>query len=182
MKRALLLFISAALLAGLSACSRDVKNNPSDNETQVALLIEQASDDVTSQRFDAAMEKALRALDLAGEDPLLKVQALESIIGVDIMASRDEDAWNKALEAESIARENGFRKELSAILVFKAKLCSYAEISPETGRNDEGLEYATEALALAEETGALEHLYTILPLPLNCQRPWREHRIREGWR
>ena len=86
MKRALLLFISAALFAGLSACSPDVKNNPSENETQVALLIKQASDDVTSQRFDAAMEKALRALDLAGGDPLLKVQALESIIGVAIMA------------------------------------------------------------------------------------------------
>lgn len=174
MKRVLLLFISAALLARLSACSPDIKISPSENETQVTSLIEQASKDVSSQNYDAAMEKALRALDLAGDDPLLKVRALESIIGVDIMASRDEDAWNKAMEAEALAREHGFKKELAAILVFKAKLCSYAEISPETGRNDEGLEYATEALALAEEAGALEQqceaCYTIGSLYINKNR------------
>ena len=170
MKRAFLLFVFAALFAGLSGC----KNQSVSDETQVTSLVEQASKDVSSQNYDAAMEKALRALDLADDDPLLKVRALESIIGVDIMASRDEDAWNKALEAEALAREHGFKKELAAILVFKAKLCSYAEISPETGRNDEGLEYATEALALAEETGALEQqceaCYTIGSLYINKNR------------
>ena len=90
------------------------------------------------------------------------------------MTSRDADAWEKALEAEAIARENGFTEELSGILISKAKLCSYAEISPETGRNDEGLSYATEALSLAGEAGAIEKeceaCYIIASLYINKNR------------
>ena len=123
---------------------------------KVPELLEQASADVSNQRYDAAMEKALSALELSDGDPQLKVEALSTIVGIDIMASRDADAWDKALEAEAIAREHGLGKELSAILISKAKLCSYAEISPETGRNDEGLTYAMEALSLAEEADAVE--------------------------
>jgi len=113
-------------------------------------LIAQAGKDVSSQKFDAAMEKALMALEQSEGQPRIKVQALQTIVGIDIMTSRDADAWEKALEAETIARKHGLDKELAGILISKAKLCSYAEISPETGRNDEGLEYANEALRIAE--------------------------------
>jgi signal transduction histidine kinase len=113
-------------------------------------LIAQAGKDVSSQNFDAAMEKALMALEQSEGQPRIKVQALQTIVGIDIMTSRDADAWGKALEAETIARKHGLDKELAGILISKAKLCSYAEISPETGRNDEGLEYANEALRIAE--------------------------------
>ena len=113
-------------------------------------LIAQAGKDVSSQNFDAAMEKALMALEQSEGQPRIKVQALQTIVGIDIMTSRDADAWEKALEAETIARKHGLDKELAGILISKAKLCSYAEISPETGRNDEGLEYANEALRIAE--------------------------------
>lgn len=113
-------------------------------------LIVQAGKDVSSQKYDAAMEKALMALEQSEGQPLIKVQALQTIVGIDIMTSRDADAWGKALEAETIARKHGLDKELAGILISKAKLCSYAEISPETGRNDEGLEYANEALRIAE--------------------------------
>ena len=113
-------------------------------------LIAQAGKDVSSQKYDAAMEKALMALEQSEGQPRIKVQALQTIVGIDIMTSRDADAWGKALEAETIARKHGFDKELAGILISKAKLCSYAEISPETGRNDEGLEYANEALRIAE--------------------------------
>ena len=78
------------------------------------------------------------------------------------------------MEAESLARENGFAEELSSILISKAKLCSYAEISPETGRNDEDLSYAAEALSLAEEAGAIEQkceaCYIIASLYINKNR------------
>lgn len=141
---------------------------------KVPELLEQASADVSNQRYDAAMEKALSALELSDGDPQLKVEALSTIVGIDIMASRDADAWNKALEAEAIAREHGLVKELSAILISKAKLCSYAEISPETGRNDEGLTYAMEALSLAEEADAVEQqceaCYVIASLYINKNR------------
>ncbi len=113
-------------------------------------LIAQAGKDVSSQKYDAAMEKALMALEQSEGQPRIKVQALQTIVGIDIMTSRDADAWGKALEAEAIARKHGLDKELAGILISKAKLCSYAEISPETGRNDEGLEYANEALRIAE--------------------------------
>ncbi len=115
------------------------------------VLLQEVAQDLDNQRFEAAMEKALLSLEIArasGEE-LGEVKALQALVGIDIMASRDEDAWEKALEAEAIAREKGFKQELSGILVSKAKLCSYAEISPETGRNDEGLAYAREALALS---------------------------------
>ena len=169
MIRKLLIFFCLAL--GLAACSIPDGTDP---ETEVARLLSDASRDVSSQHFDAAMEKALEALNLSGDHPLLKVQALSTIVGIDVMASRDADAWDKALEAESIARRFGFRKELAGILIAKAKLCSYAEISPETGRNDEGLSYATEALQLAELSEAWEEqceaCYVIGSLYINKNR------------
>ena len=119
-------------------------------------LIAQAGKDVSSQKYDAAMEKALMALEQSEGQPRIKVHALQTIVGIDIMTSRDADAWEKAVEAEGIARKEGFDKELAGILISKAKLCSYAEISPETGRNDEGLTYANEALEIAKEIGAHE--------------------------
>ena len=106
---------------------------------------------LSRQEYDLAMEKALKALELSADDPSLKVKALSSIVNIDIMTSRDEDAWEKALQAEEIAREHGLKKDLCVALIAKAKLCSYAEISPETGRNEEGLGYIQEALAIARE-------------------------------
>jgi DNA-binding CsgD family transcriptional regulator len=125
------------------------------------------------------MEKALHALEISrtGEYPLGEVQALYTITGIDIMTSRDADAWEKAVEAENIARKHGFCKELSEILIAKAKLCSYAEISPETGRNDEGLSYAQEALAIAERAEHVEQeaeaCYVIGSLYINKNR-WND--------
>ena len=149
MRKALLLFlllISACHPAAILPGSRP------------DVLLQEVWQDIDNQRFDSAMEKGLRALEAArgSGDRLGEVKALQALVGIDIMASRDGDAWEKALEAETIAREKGFKKELAGILVSKAKLCSYAEISPETGRNDEGLAYAREALVLAEETEAIE--------------------------
>jgi DNA-binding CsgD family transcriptional regulator len=134
---------------------------------------------VSNQDFEAAMEKALHALEISRlrEYPLGEVQALYTLTGIDIMTSRDADAWEKAVEAEAIARRHGFSKELSEILIAKAKLCSYAEISPETGRNDEGLSYAQEALAIAERAEHVEQeaeaCYVIGSLYINKNR-WND--------
>ena len=159
------------MVAALYSCGTETS---SDLSAEVSVLLSDASQSLASQDFETAMDKSLQALALSGDDPFLQVQSLYSIIGIDIMASRDADAWEKALQAETLARDNGFTKELSAILVSKAKLCSYAEISPETGRNDEGLGYAMEALRLAKEADAVkeqcEACYVIGSLYINKNR------------
>ena len=134
------IIVAAAFMA---ACTHRGEEKAG-QDAQIAQLISDASAEVESQRFDSAMVKAVQALDLAEKKglPLQKVKALECIVGIDIMTSRDSAAWEKALQAEEIARREGFKDDLSGILISKAKLCSYAEISPETSRNDEGLEYA----------------------------------------
>ncbi len=171
-KMNLKLSILAGIALLLATCSPVSDRN--DAGAGVPAILAEAAQDASAQHFDNAMENALRALELSAGDPLLKVQSLSTIVGIDIMASRDADAWEKALEAETIAREYGFMKELAEILISKAKLCSYAEISPETGRNDEGLEYATEALHLAEEVDAVEEqseaCYIIGSLYINKNR------------
>ena len=154
---------------------------------EISSLIDDSGRDVHAQRFDAAMEKALSALELSrkNDDALGEIKALSTIVGIDIMASRDANAWETTLEAESKARSGGFRKELAGILISKAKICLYAEISPETGRNDEGLVYAQEALAIAEEVGSAEQqaeaCYVIGSLYINKNR-WNETIDRELYR
>ena len=181
MTRALhLLTVSFTLLFCVSACRyADNDTSRSALAEEVTRLVDGAGQDVSNQDFEAAMEKALHALEISrsGGYPLGEVQALYAITGVDIMTSRDDDAWEKAVEAEAIARRHGFGKELSQILIAKAKLCSYAEISPETGRNDEGLGYAREALAIAERTEVVEQeaeaCYVIGSLYINKNR-WND--------
>ncbi len=179
MKKAFLPLFFLILFLLLPSCRQADNGLPNAETEKVSALLEKAGEDVSAQHFDAAMEKALEALAIAdaANAPLLKVQALDCIIGIDIMTSRDADAWEKALEAETLARVNGFKEELSGILISKAKLCSYAEISPETGRNDEGLEYAFEALSLAEETSdherQCEACYVIASLYINKNR-WND--------
>ena len=174
------LTVSFALLFCVSAC-RSAGNDAESSALaeEVTSLVEGAGQDVSNQDFEAAMEKALHALEISRlrEYPLGEVQALYTITGIDIMTSRDADAWEKAVEAEAIARKHGFGKELSEILIAKAKLCSYAEISPETGRNDEGLSYAQEALAIAERAEHVEQeaeaCYVIGSLYINKNR-WND--------
>lgn len=176
-----LLTVSFVALLCVSACRPAVEGGQSDLSAEVSSLVDDAARDLKNQDFDGAMEKALHALEISrnceGGYPLGEVKALYTITGIDIMSSRDADAWEKALEAEAIARRYGFDKELSEILIAKAKLCSYAEISQETGRNDEGLIYAREALALAESISAVEQeaeaCYVIGSLYINKNR-WND--------
>lgn len=176
MKRFITIVAAAILVLSLQSCRN---RTGSDSSERIAALLEESARNTGNQRFEPAMASALDALALARETDNQKgeVQALSFIVGIDIMTSRDDDAWQKAVEAEAIARENGFQEELAGILISKAKLCSYAEVSPETGRNDEGLVYATEALAIAEEADAVEEqaeaCYVIASLYINKNR-WND--------
>ena len=122
MKLFRLLFLFLPVIT-LVACTGHHKSQ--DMSSRARTLVEQAADDVKSQDFDRAMEKALEALSVSKDagDVQTQVRALHTVVGIDIMTSHDSDAWEKALEAEAVARKNGLRKDLSAILISKAKLC-----------------------------------------------------------
>ena len=110
-----LLTYSLVMLLNVAACSSAVEDCKSELSEEVSALISDAAHDLKNQDFESAMESALRALDTSRTCgyPLGEVQALHMITGIDIMSSRDSDAWEKALEAEAIARRHGFSKELS---------------------------------------------------------------------
>ncbi len=158
----------------LSPSCKQSQKLAEDQSAQARELLDQASKSLSRQEYDVAMEKALEARELSAGIPQMEVKALSAIVGIDIMSSRDADAWEKALEAEAIARKEHLDKDLAGILISKAKLCSYAEISPETGRNDEGLAYAEEALRIAEELKDAEQeaeaCYVIGSLYINKNR------------
>jgi len=63
---------------------------------------------------------------------------------------------------------------LAKSLAVKGRLCSFAEISEESNRNDEGIAYADEAIAIAEENGLVnqlaEALYAKADLLINKNR------------
>ena len=91
-----------------------------------------------------------------------KVNRLLEEISADITSSDFDAAWDKAQKAETIAKKHNLGKELSSVLISKAKLCD---------RIDEGLEYANEALRLAQDNDApelqCEACYTICSLYLD---------------
>ena len=83
--------LAALTLCGcVSSCSSSSRKSNSDEA--VPTLLEEASRNIDAQDFDAAMDKALQALSLSEANPILKVRALHTIVGIDIMASRDDDA------------------------------------------------------------------------------------------
>ena len=78
----------AACRYGTDAVQPDVLSQ------DISALIADSERDVQSQRFDSAMEKALSALDLSRKNDyaLGEVRALSTVVGIDIMTSRDADA------------------------------------------------------------------------------------------
>ena len=100
----LVLLLPAAVSCQIHAAEED--GSPS----EVAQLIAKTNRLLSLQDFDAAMEKGLQALALSQDagDALGQVRALQAIVGIDIMASRDEDAWKRALVHRSLLlRANG---------------------------------------------------------------------------
>ena len=121
-----LLTVSLVLLLCVPGCrSEGDYSGQSDLWEDVSSLVGEATQDLANQDFESAMEKALSALEISRSGsgfPKGEVQALYTIIGIDIMSSRDADAWEKAIEAEAIARKYGFNKELSQILIAKENM------------------------------------------------------------
>ena len=125
MNRRLFAVVAFACILCHFGCGESGLGNVSGEGWNVSFLVEEASRDIENQRFDTAMVKALKALEMAQKAGSAKdeVNALSCITGIDIMTSRDDDAWEKATQAEALARKNSLKKELAGILISKAKLC-----------------------------------------------------------
>lgn len=117
-------------------------------------LIEESDAFLQSQKFEQAMEKAISALDQSSsrEEKALSMCAIAKI---DLATSRDEHAWEYALEAEGIARDAHLVEALAKALLIKAQVCLYAEISPDYNRNDEGLSYLDEVFRITAKGDAV---------------------------
>lgn len=123
-----------------------------DASAQIHTLLEESNTYMQQQDAENAMQKAIEALDLACSNNLeeYEAEAMNSIASIDLATSRDEHAWEYATKAEALSRVNGLARDLARALLIKAKVCLYAETSPEFNRNDEALTYLEEALNLSE--------------------------------
>ena len=97
MRKACCILLLVTLCVVCIACKASPSTSAGTGPSPVSELIAEADRLLASQDFDGAMERSLRALELSAENPLLQVQSLLSIVGIDIMASRDADAWDKAV-------------------------------------------------------------------------------------
>lgn len=141
------IFISSTLL--FAACGD--RQDPG-TENRIRSLLEESETLLQSQDTDAAMQKAINALKLADDNLLdeCRAEAMNTIAAIDIAASRDSQAWERAVQVEALSREKGFTKELARALISKARICSFANISKDHNRDDEALPYLEEALHLSE--------------------------------
>lgn len=137
----------AALL--ISGCGTQKET---DVRAQFRTLIEESNGHMQNQDADAAMQKAIEALNIADANSLkdCSAEAMNSIASIDIATSRDDHAWEYASRSEELCRENGLTRDLARALLIKARICIYADMSADDNRNDEALGYLEEALKLSE--------------------------------
>jgi tetratricopeptide (TPR) repeat protein len=109
-----------------------------------------------------------------------KVIRLLEEISADITSTDFVAAWNKTEKAEAIAKKHNLDKELAEVLVSKARLCA-----SDVERIDEGLEYAQEALRLAQDNDApevqCEACYSICSLYINNNLDPASNRLAGEW-
>ncbi|MBO7487819.1 MAG: hypothetical protein J6T58_04655 [Bacteroidales bacterium] len=114
-----------------------------------------------------------------------KVIRLLEEISADITSTDFVAAWDKAQKAEAISKKHNLDKELAAVLVSKARICAFDDVSSVVGRIDEGLGYAQEALRLAKDNDApqvqCEACYAICSLYLNNTSDPASNRLAGEW-
>lgn len=168
------IFVYSTLL--FTACGN--KQEPA-VETRIRSKLEESEALLQNQDADAAMQKAVDALKLADDNLLdeCRAEAMNTIAAIDIAASRDSQAWERAVQAEELSRAKGFTRELARALISKARICSFANISKDSNRDDEALPYLDEALRLTEIIKdvplQIEAYYTFSQIYINKNR-WND--------
>ena len=148
------LLMALLLFVGCSHYTAEENQNLSDFLLRTDELI-------SSQDYEAAMDIAVEALSKAEEsrDIQMKAEALCTVSLIDLMATRDAQSWENACAAEQIARSNRLPRPLCKALILKGRVCSYSEISEDTGRNDEAIGYLSEAYQVSMDNNLLrEHV------------------------
>lgn len=149
-------------------------------------LLEESRLYIGEQDYDDAMDLAIKALEAAEEeqDQPLKADALCTVSFIDLMANRDSQSWQRACEAEEVARANNLFRPLCEALVLKGRVCSYAGISKESNRDEEALLYLQEAYNLSQEHNlSPEHVqacYYISEIYVNKNR-WNDKLVDEWY-
>ena len=149
-------------------------------------LLEESRLYIGEQDYDDAMNSAIKALEAAEEiqDYALKADALCTVSLIDLMANRDAQSWQRACEAETVARAKNLFRPLCEALVLKGRVCSYAGVSKESNRDDEALIYLREAYNLSQEHGlSPEHVqacYYISEIYVNKNR-WNDKLVDEWY-
>lgn len=99
-----------------------------------------------------AMSTALQRLEEATKQGSQAdvAEALCDVASIDYSASLDAEAENYATQAENLSRKEHLPVTLARALIIKANVCLFAETDSLFNRNDEGLEYALEAVSALE--------------------------------
>ena len=108
------------------------------------------------QQWEPATEYALKALsagDLTGGGKSL---ALSRLASLDIMTWRDAQGWEHAVEAESLARDDGSDSLVAIALLQKGRLQVCGAITEGEAQDAEALETLQEALSLASGSPNLQ--------------------------
>lgn len=147
--RGLLVFLICICFSG---CRSEHSLAPMSREQCLACL-EDCRSMLVTQDYDGAMEEAVKVLEIADKKdyPDIKAKALCAIAGIDIAVSNDDHGWEFSEAAEKLSRAKGFEDTLADALLIKAKICTFADVSAESNRNDEALVYLREALPIFEK-------------------------------
>ncbi|MBR1871623.1 MAG: hypothetical protein IJ795_00250 [Bacteroidales bacterium] len=143
------LAIASAFLGGCA-----VDGSPHDETAGFDYLLRQSDNYGKVQEYELATDYALKAIEVADSkgNRQQRAEGLCLLAGIDLLTWRDEQAWSHALEAESIAREEHIDSTLAKALMQKGRVCAYGGITQAETRDDEALEYFTEAMQLAEKS------------------------------
>lgn len=175
------LFHSICLFAAiifLSGCGQIANSDRSGREECVKLL-EKSREGLVNQDYETAMTSAMDALAIA--DSLgyteLKAECLCSAAHIYIVTSHDDQAWDYASQAENISRHEALDRLTAKSLILKGRICVLAQVSPDTGRDDEAISYLDEAIRLSRDGGykpeLIDALFNLSQAYVNKNR-WNE--------
>ncbi len=144
---------------------------------QVSEILEEAEKLTSQSRYDEAVGLAFEALRISEngeEDRINQSKSHLTLSKLFLQTSRDSLSWEHADAAEELAIRERNDSLRAAALLLKGKICSYATISAESNRDDEGIGYLEEALNLSEANRwdgiSIEACYFLCEIYVNKNR------------